>query len=224
MKRVLLSGVALAALMSSASAADIARRAPAAPPVPFVALYNWTGFYVGVNAGGGWSDTKLRNLDMGGSGGLVGGQIGYNWQNGQVVWGLETDIQWANIEASSSCRNGRTCEVTSEWFGTVRGRVGYAGWDRWLLYATGGLAYGDVGANVTGFRGNSDTVVGWTVGGGVEFALTAFAPGPGGWTAKVEYLFVDLDDLECGRGCGRRGLNDVEYQAHIVRAGLNYRF
>jgi outer membrane immunogenic protein len=223
MKRVLLSGVALLTLVGSAAAADIPRRVErAAPPVPYVApMYNWTGFYVGINGGGGFGTGSLSGRpstgDFDTSGGLVGGTAGYNWQSNQIVWGLETDIDWSNIEGSRTCRGGLHCEVRNEWLGTVRGRVGYA-MDRWMPYVTGGLAYGDVNARVTGFPGRSDTRTGWTVGGGVEFAL--WAP----WTAKVEYLYVDLGDFACGRSCGAAAPDNVEFRSHIVRAGLNYRF
>jgi outer membrane immunogenic protein len=240
MKLVLLSGVALAALMGTASAADIPRRVEPAP-VPYV--YNWTGFYAGINGGVGWGDAKIGggrffgagrgDFDDDHVGGLVGGTIGYNWQGGnwlgfggnQILWGFETDLQWADLQADGRCRGGFFCEVTSEWFGTVRGRVGWV-WDRFLIYGTGGLAYADVSAHVSGFRGTSDTVVGWTAGGGVEFALSAFGAGAvfNPWTAKIEYLFVDLDDLDCGGACGPRGRNNVEFQTNVVRAGLNYRW
>jgi outer membrane immunogenic protein len=164
----------------------------------------------------------LGQIDIRPSGGLVGGTLGYNYQNGQVVWGVETDLQWTSIEASGTCRGGRSCEVNSDWFGTFRGRLGYTAWDRWMPYITGGLAYGNIGANVTDFGGRSETNAGWTVGAGVEYALGA------GWTGKVEYLFVDLGEFDCeARDCGGRpnGLaNKVDYQANIVRAGINYRF
>jgi outer membrane immunogenic protein len=218
MKRVLLAGVALAALMGSASAADIPRRVverPVAAPVPYVAAYNWTGFYVGLNGGWGWG------ADTDGSGGLVGGTVGYNWQMNQVVFGLEADIAWSGIESDGDvCRRGLRCDASIDWFGTARGRVGLA-MDRFMPYVTGGLAYGDVSATrAAGLPDRSEMQAGWTLGAGMEFALTA------PWTAKLEYLYVDLGDLDnfCGRRCGPGGPNNVEFNAHIIRAGLNYRF
>jgi outer membrane immunogenic protein len=216
MKRVLLSGVALAALLSSASAADIPRRMverQVAAPVPHVVAYNWTGFYLGLNGGWGWGS------DGEGSGGLIGGTLGYNWQMNQIVFGIETDIAWSGIDTDGRCRGGLRCEVNNEWLGTARGRVGLA-MDRFMPYVAGGLAYGDVSARATGLRERSDVQAGWTLGAGVEFALTA------PWTAKLEYLYVDLGDLGdfgCGRRCGA-GPNNAEFNAHIVRAGLNFRF
>jgi len=216
MKRVLLAGVALAALMGSASAADIPRRVverPVAAPVPHVVAYNWTGFYAGLNAGWGWG------ANGNGDGGLVGGTLGYNWQMNNIVFGVETDLAWSGIDTDRRCRfgGGVSCEVNNDWFGTVRGRLGIA-MDRFMPYVTGGVAYGDVDARVGRFSG-SDTRAAWTLGGGVEFALAA------PWTAKLEYLFVDLGDVDvsCGSRCGLRNGN-FDFNAHIVRAGVNYRF
>ena len=217
MKRVLLSGVAFAALLSSASAADIPRRVmerQVAAPVPHVVAYNWTGFYLGLNGGWGWGS------DDGGSGGLIGGTLGYNWQMNQFVFGIETDIAWSGIETDGRCRGGLRCEVSNDWLGTARGRIGLA-MDRVMPYVTGGLAYGDVSASAPGLRDRSEVQAGWTLGAGVEFALTA------PWTAKLEYLYVDLGDLgdfDCGRRCGTAGPNSGEFNAHILRAGLNFRF
>ena len=222
MKITLLSGVALAVLMGAASAADLRRPAPAPAPVYAPVAYNWTGFYAGLNAGYGWGSGTLADLDFGPSGGVFGGQIGYNWQNGQIVWGVETDLQWTGISASGGCGGGRVCEVNSDWFGTLRGRVGFTSWDRWMPYITGGLAYGNVGASVSNFGGRSETNAGWTLGAGVEYAWG------GGWSGKFEYLFVDLGDFDCGvRDCGnnpRPRANRVDYEANIVRVGVNYRF
>ena len=181
MKRVFLSGVALAALMGSASAADLPRRPPIAAPIAVPLAYNWTGFYAGINGGGGWGTSSMDPIDLKPQGGVFGGQAGYNWQSGQFVWGAETDIQWSGIEASGTCRGGLSCEVKNEWFGTVRGRLGYAGWDRWLVYGTGGFAYGDVTADVTNFRGVNNTGTGWTAGGGIEYAIPSNWWGFGGF-------------------------------------------
>jgi outer membrane immunogenic protein len=223
MKRVLLAGVALAALMGSASAADIPRRMverPVAAPVPHVMAYNWTGFYAGLNAGWGWGTGSLSGPpptgDMEGNGGLIGGTLGYNWQMNQVVFGVETDIAWSGIETDHRCRGGLRCEVNNDWLGTARGRIGVA-MDRFMPFIAGGLAYGDVDTKVRGFPGTSDVQAGWTLGAGVEFALAA------PWTARLEYLYVDLGDVGCGRRCGP-GTGNLDFNAHIVRAGVNYRF
>src|SRR5690554_4792716 len=135
MKRVILAGLgalAMVSMMGAANAADMARR-PQAMPVkaPAYAPYNWTGFYVGINGGGGWGNsdwsgptgTSGTNI----SGGLVGGTIGYNWQMNQLVFGLEADLDWSNIQGSintAPCTS--SCETRNSWLGTARGRIGYA--------------------------------------------------------------------------------------------------
>lgn len=218
MKKVLLTGVALFALgVASASAADLPRQMPAKAPayVP-PPLYNWTGFYVGINGGGGFGRSDFSGAFTTGSfdtsGGLFGGTLGYNWQMNQVVFGLEGDIDWSNIRGSAAC-GGTSCETKNEWLGTVRGRLGYTGlWDRVMPYITGGLAVGNIKADIAGVGSSNETKAGWTIGGGVEAALA------GPWTAKVEYLYVDL-----GEGSTIAG-SDASFKTNIVRAGLNYRF
>ncbi len=217
MKKLLLASVGLLVLgVAAASAADIPRRQamPANAPVYMVPPYNWTGGYIGINGGGGWGRSDFsaplttRTFDL--SGGLVGGTLGYNYQMGQAVFGLEGDIDWSNIRGSSSC-GITSCTTRNNWLGTVRGRLGYAA-DRFMPYVTGGVAFGDIKTSVAGFGDSSTTKAGWTVGGGIEAAIA------GPWTAKVEYLYVDL-----GRGASILG-SDAKFNADIVRAGLNYRF
>lgn len=221
MKRLIAaSAVAFATvtMMGAANAADIARRQAMPMKAPaYNASYNWTGFYVGINGGGGWGRSDFSDPFASGSfntsGGLVGGTIGYNWQFGQVVAGLEGDIDWSNIRGSSVCGTAiiTSCETRIDWLGTARGRLGYA-FDRFMPYITGGLAVGEIKTSITGIGGANDTKVGWTVGGGIEAAIA------GPWTAKLEYLYVDL-----GRGGSVLG-SDSKSTTNIVRAGLNYRF
>jgi outer membrane immunogenic protein len=217
MKKLLLAGVAVFALgAGSASAADIQHRQamPAKAPVYVAPPYNWTGFYVGINGGGGWGNSDFSAPFATGSfdtsGGLVGGTLGYNWQMGQVVFGLEGDVDWSNIRGSATC-GITTCETRNNWLGTVRGRLGYA-FDRFLPYVTGGLAVGNVKTSVAGFGDSDETRAGWTLGGGIEASIA------GPWTAKVEYLYVDLGDTGSVLG------SDANFHTNIVRAGLNYRF
>ncbi|HEY4982925.1 MAG TPA: outer membrane protein [Pseudolabrys sp.] len=225
MKKVLLASVGLIALgVASASAADIPRRQamPARAPVYVTPPYSWTGFYVGINGGGGWGHSDWSNrfgtADAKLSGGLVGGTLGYNYQVGQAVFGLEGDIDWSNIRgtASNGLCAGINCETRNNWLGTARGRLGYAV-DRFMPYVTGGAAFGDIKATPAGFGSTTTTKTGWTVGGGIEAALA------GPWTAKLEYLYVDLGKGSCGAAvCGTA--TDVNFRTNIVRAGLNYRF
>jgi outer membrane immunogenic protein len=205
----------------SANAADLSV-APLykAPPAPVTPAYNWSGFYLGLNGGGGWGhsywDTSATGMRP--SGAVAGGTAGYNWQFGNAVIGLEGDIDWANLKGSNTstlCPAG--CSTSDTWLSTVRGRAGYA-FGGILPYITGGLAVGDVRASSPGFAGATNTSTGWTVGGGVEFALT------GNWTAKAEYLHVDLGRFNCGVNCDGLPTDNVSMHDDLVRAGVNYRF
>ena len=216
MKKLLLASAAMLAVgIATASAADIQRRAamPAKAPVYVAPFYNWTDFYVGINGGGGWAHSDfsapLTTGTFSPSGGIAGGTVGYNWQMNQIVFGVEGDIDWSNIRGSVACPGG-ICETRNNWLGTARGRLGYA-FDRVMPYVTGGAAVGDIKTN-TPFGSSSSTKAGWTVGGGVEAAIA------GPWTAKAEYLYVDL-----GNGGSVLGSN-ASFHSHILRAGLNYRF
>jgi outer membrane immunogenic protein len=222
MKRVILASVGVLALGGAAAAADL----PAAPapyykaPV-YAPAYNWSGFYLGINGGGGWGRstwTTTGSFDT--SGGLVGGTIGYNYQMNQVVLGVEGDIDWANINGSTSTgcpsATGTGCQTSDNWLSTVRGRLGYAA-DRFMPYITGGAAFGDIKASGPGLTGTDTTNAGWTLGGGIEFAIA------GHWTAKAEYLYVNLGSVSCGPACGA-AVQNVNWRANIGRVGLNYRF
>jgi outer membrane immunogenic protein len=200
-------------------------RAPAAylpPPVP---VYSWTGFYIGINGGGAfgnsnWLDSVLGNSgNFNVSGALVGGQVGANYQIGQFVLGVEGDGDWQNLDGTTtggSCA-GVGCETKSDWLATVRGRAGYA-WDRVLFYGTGGAAFANVKAGAGALPFSNSTQVGWTAGAGVEYA---FAPN---WSAKVEYLFVDLQNASCPVGsCGSTTTN-VSLNENVIRGGVNFKF
>jgi outer membrane immunogenic protein len=225
MKRILLSTAAMLAVAATtpAGAADLPRVQPVVKAPVFVppTAYNWTGFYIGINGGGAWGrssfDGALGTLgNFNTSGGLVGGTVGYNLQYGQAVFGLEGDLDWTNIRGSAACFGGlAACQTRNDWLGTARGRLGYA-FDRFLPYVTGGLAVGDLKANVPGIGSASDTKAGWTVGGGLEVALG------GNWTAKAEYLYVDLGSLNCAACTGTP--TNVDFTTSIVRGGLNYKF
>jgi len=221
MKRFLLAGLGLLALAAAipAQAADLPRGMPYKAPAAYAPMYNWTGFYLGIQGGGAWGDSDWNGLAVSNSpsGGMFGGTAGYNWQGIGSPWvfGLEGDVSWSGVKDTVNC-GGFTCETKNNWFGTVRGRVGYA-WDRWLPYFTGGVAFGDIKANRSGFAGSSDTNAGWTVGAGVEGVIA------GNWTAKLEYLYADIGDTTCSAAsCGTA--TNVDLGMSILRAGVNYRF
>ncbi len=271
MKRILfaVSAAALALSAGSAFAADLPSRkeapvyVPPPPPPPM-----WTGFYGGLNIGGGWTDNGgahntssayydtrysmgapvpgnagVSNLfflpdgnSLGGAGGVLGGaQVGYNFQFGQFVIGAETDFQGTSISSSNTNGGGvlypafynnagggnyltavnlvGSANANLSWFGTVRGRVGYLITPTLLLYGTGGFAYGQVDA-----WGFSSTNTGWTAGGGVEWM---FAPH---WSAKVEYLYVNLSGSNSLNNSGYNFGYNYNPGLNVVRAGVNYHF
>ena len=207
MTRSIVRAIALvtALIATPAAAADLYYgKAPAFAAAPFNA-YNWNGAYVGVNLGYQWG--SVTNWGGGSPSGVMGGaQLGYNWQFGQYVLGLEADFQGSAAEGTFAAY-----KFANPWFGTVRGRAGYA-MNNVLLYLTGGLAYG--GGRVE-FAGMSETQthVGWTLGGGVEVGLTP------NWSARAEYLYVRLDD----RSYVLTGVNNG-FSSNVFRLGVNYRF
>ncbi len=220
MKRVCLAFIGLATLAGTAAAADLPRPAPQpySPPAAFAPAYNWTGFYIGLNGGGGfggskWDSTGSFSVD----GGLVGSTVGYNYQFGQVVVGVEGDIDWSDINGSTTSGCPLPCKTANTWLSTVRGRLGYAA-DRFMPYVTGGAAFGNIRATMPGVS-QTDNTAGWTFGGGIEAAIA------GPWTAKVEYLYVDLGSFNCGVNCvAGMPVDNVSFHSNILRAGLNYRF
>jgi outer membrane immunogenic protein len=225
MKRFTLTACAIllaAAMATTSFAADLSSPLPRPTykgPV-YVAGYNWTGFYVGLNGGYGfgktsWSGGGLSTGDFNVNGALAGGTIGYNLQTGSWVWGLEADGDYSWIKGSTTSAVCPGCETRNQWLGTGRARIGYA-WDHFLPYITGGAAFGDI--KMSG-GGNSDdkTKLGWTAGAGIEYGFMR------SWSAKLEYLYVDLGKASCSTSVCIAG-TDVKFNTNIVRIGLNYRF
>jgi len=223
-----ISALLIAAPLTVASAADMAVKAPPAPAAP---MWNWTGTYVGVVGGGGWGRTN--QVDLNGittnpynqSGGTFGGTAGIQVQNNKWVLGAETDLSWARINGTVAvpvCVGG-TCFTNLKWFGTVRARVGYA-WDRWMIFGTGGVAYGSVNAGQDScptIPGNiafcgTHTEVGWTAGAGIEGFI---APN---WSVKLEYLYIDLGNHFSYTPVVP--VNVTQERVNLVRAGINYHF
>lgn len=215
------SGIALSA--TAASAADLGR-APVykAPPAPAPVAYNWAGFYVGGHLGYGWGTDSADATALGAGAGdvdvdgfLAGAQLGYNWQAGAFVFGLEGDWSWTNGDGDVATGLG-TFTAERNWYATATARVGYA-WDNWLWYVKGGAAWADTDYTLVspfipgGIATAGDTRSGWTVGTGVEWAL-----GPQ-WSAKLEYNYLDFGDDTFA------GVN-YDSENHLVKVGLNYRF
>jgi outer membrane immunogenic protein len=207
MSRIVLGAAALvvAGWTASAQAADL----PYAPHAPYTVnqplnSYSWAGPYLGGNLGYGWGSVDHNPTKPSG---FVGGvQAGYNWQSGPWVFGAEGDI-----EATGAADTFAPWKFSNPWFGTLRGRVGYA-LSNILFYGTGGLAFGELRGQTFGVS-ESHTNLGWTAGVGAEVGLTQK------WSAKIEYLYVDLADSNftiTGVPNGSR--------FGLLRAGLNYHF
>jgi outer membrane immunogenic protein len=216
MKKYLLASVAALGIVAAgaASAADLpSRKGPVAAPVYLPPAFTWTGFYVGANAGYGWGNVNANGwANVGDLDGFVGGgQVGYNYQMGQFVLGVEADLQGADL---SSGNNLGLVNVKTEYFGTVRARVGVA-FDRFMPYITGGWAYGNVKTSIPGIGFSSDRshTGGYAVGGGLEYAFT------NNIIAGVEYLYVDLGEKNI-LGAGTKVGTDFS----VVRARLSYKF
>jgi opacity protein-like surface antigen len=237
----------LLAIGQTAAAADLSgpprMRAPL--PVETSPYLGWSGFYIGLNGGGAVAfaasdfsilgNAAFASVNNPLTGGIGGAQIGFNWQTGVTVFGLEADIQASSVKGSLSapCAAGlcvvpltATYAQKVPWFGTVRGRLGFA-WSGWLIYATGGYAYArletDAFAGVPGAFAtfnNHDNRNGWTAGTGIEVAI---APA---WSVKLEYLYLDF---------GRANttllfpalpaiVDNARFTMNVVRAGVNYQF
>ena len=217
MKKYLLASVAALGLVAAgaASAADLpSRKGPVVAPV-YVPVFTWTGFYVGANAGYGWGNTSTNNLGQVGDldGFVGGGQVGYNYQIGQFVLGAEADFQGADLSSGSNIFG---TSVKTEYFGTVRARLGWA-IDRWMPYITGGWAYGNVKTAIPGIGFSSDRTHtgGYAIGAGVEYAFT------NNLVAGVEYLYVDLGEKNIINNIGTA---KVGADFSVVRARLSYKF
>ncbi len=204
-KTIVGAGLAVAIATVSAQAADLPRGQyrPYAPP-PVVVAYSWMGPYVGANLGYQWGETTNNPTEPSGiAGGL---QAGYNFQTGQFVFGGEADIQLSGAEDTFA-----PWKFSNPWFGTVRARAGVA-LNNILFYATGGLAYGNLRGEIGGLSENR-TALGWTAGVGMEVGLTQ------NWSAKVEYLYIDLAERDYTVTGTDNGLN-----SNLLRFGVNYRF
>ena len=207
MNKIVVGIVALIAAgwTMSARAADLqyGSRAPYTVNQP-LNVYSWAGPYLGGNLGYAWGEVDNNPTKPSG---FVGGiQGGYNWQTGPWVFGIEADIQ-----ATGASDTFAPWKFSNPWFGTVRGRAGYA-FNNILFYGTGGLAFGGLRAETFGLS-ESHTSAGWTVGVGTEFGLAQ------NWSAKIEYLYVDLANSDFTVTGASNG-----YRFGLVRAGLNYHF
>ncbi len=262
-----LAGLALAAtaVAGPAFAADLPIKAP--PPV--APAFSWTGWYVGVTAGGEWASSDPRTSTVfdpiagyfaassvpaiaaagaqhiNSSGATFGGELGYNWQAGMAVLGVETDFQYFGLKGSATSSALYPCcaptgftissSMKTDWLFTVRPRLGLAG-DHWMVYGTGGLAVADLKANfvftdtfATALETGSisSTRAGWVAGVGGEYA---FAPR---WSVKLEYLHVDLGRVSTTSANltafappipfpTNVYTHSIDLKSDVVRAGVNF--
>jgi outer membrane immunogenic protein len=209
MKKFLLAAL-LAGVATSAFAADLPTRKAPPPPTPAYAppAFSWTGFYIGVNGGYGFGS---GGKDFGSpSGGLAGVTAGYNYQIGQLVLGVESDWDWADLTKSGVNFVAPYSSRIDDLF-TARARAGYAV-DRALLYVTGGYAGAEDKIGLAGFGSQSDWRSGGVIGGGLEYAFT------NNISAKAEYLYEPLGDKSFAVG------TKSDLNLSLIRAGLNYKF
>jgi outer membrane immunogenic protein len=211
-------GGACAANAADLSQQPVYQKAPAYQT--YVAPFTWQGFYVGVNGGYGFAKADLAGVGSTGTadpkGALIGTTIGYNFQSANIVYGLEGDMDYSWMRGNADTAPCSGCEVRNFYLGTMRGRLGYA-MDRWMPYFTGGAAFGDIQTSTPGGGSRHENKIGWTAGGGVEYA---FVPN---WSAKIEYLYADLGTAACDAAyCGTS--TDVTVKANVVRLGVNYRY
>jgi outer membrane immunogenic protein len=244
MKKIAFATAATLLLTGAASAADLAARPYTKAPAPMVSVYNWTGFYIGVNGGGGWADKDWDIYNNGGvafagiregshtaSGATVGGQVGYRWQASNWVFGLEAQGNWADFTGSNTSLFFVPGTVTNrtkvDALGLFTGQVGYA-WNNVLWYVKGGAAVArDKYEGVTTINGfvfdrATDTRWGGVVGTGIEFA---FAPN---WSVALEYdhLFMGRQDVTLtatNTNLFSRG-ESIRQDIDMVTARINYRF
>jgi outer membrane immunogenic protein len=268
MKKFLLTSAAVLGISGAASAADLGVRAPIVAPVP---VFSWTGLYIGIGGGTGWgTEERTWNRDVffapligplglgpfteGSSfgshpisGGFFGGQLGYNWQAGWAVFGIQGDAHWSDIDGRGDCFSGFVtlgfaCHDKVKSFGSVTGRLGVTAFDRGLIYAKGGWAWEETERDLTPSGvdfffgpGSSLTAVslsqsrsGWTWGVGGEYA---FAPN---WSAFIEYNHFDFGNKDLNGNlvltfpAAAVTLNTplsttVTEHFDVVKAGLNYK-
>lgn len=232
--RYLIAASAAALLAaSSAQAADVvANQEPA--PVVAAPAFSWTGFYGGAQIGGSWSDTDLKGHFLGSKqgfspdpSGFIGGiYAGYNYDLGNnIVIGIDTDWVWGDMDESDSrtLASGTKIEgkLKEKWAGSTRARVGYAV-DRWMPYIAGGVAYAKVDSHfraksalgTIGYS-DSDTLTGWTIGAGFDYAMTDHI------ILRAEYRYTDFGDDDYGN---KNIKYNVDYKTNDFRVGVAYKF
>jgi outer membrane immunogenic protein len=238
MKRIFIAALLSVLAADLARAADLPPSPPPQAPAAYIPVappvYNWSGFYVGINGGWGfgtvkWTPSGFPANTVNPDGGVVGGTLGFNYQMNAFVFGAEGDFDYSAINSSAAtalCNVNGNCQSGNTWLSTFRGRFGYAA-DRILFYGTAGGVFGNEKFTTNGAT-TTKTQAGWTAGVGIE---AAFAQN---WTAKVEYLYASLGSVNVtcvtAGGCGVGGVipfgtpASVSLNDNLVRVGVNYKF
>ena len=196
-------------------------------------IFSWTGFYLGANLGAGWGNLDASvpfaagNWSVGETAFIGGGQLGYNWQTGNFVLGVEWDFDWTNANKTSGIVtvNGVGLQATGgwDWTSTISARLGYAV-DHWLWYAKVGAGWNKNSVTVATpgnivFASGSNTSAGWLVGAGVEYAFT------NNWTGKIEYTYLGLSDYNfAATVAGVNTIVNVSPNIQTLKFGVNYKF
>ena len=229
----LLATASSAALIGNAAAADMPLPAKASPPV----VSNWAGLYIGLNAGAAWRNWSFSNPDALGTiptdpiwsdraiSFIGGGQIGYNWQAGNLVYGVEGDIDWVDGKSSAAIPGGSFLATSNlDWLSTIRGRVGLTLSPQILAYLTGGAAFAHF-SDAWGFvpTGNdltsNSTRAGWTIGGGVEYMFDPH------WSARIEGLYADLGSQnQTTTYSSTIYRSSFEHTVTLLRGALNWKW
>jgi outer membrane immunogenic protein len=219
----------MAGVAAPVAAADLgpyrtATRQSYLPPVEYSQPFSWSGLYMGVQLGYGSGNTSADSgpasgfnqvYDYKSNGWLGGAHAGYNWQRGNLVYGLEADLEKSGQDGNGVGSRGFDHSTDINWQGSLRGRLGLA-YDRTLIYGTAGWAFGDVNVNKS-FASYSDVRNGWTAGVGLEHMLTSNI------SARIEYRYTDFGEAKFGS----TALNSIDRSSvdqHAVRAGLSLKF
>ena len=249
MKKSLAAAAAvIVASTVAATAADLAVKAPMLSPIS-----NWTGFYVGGHVGAGWGTTEstLDSLAAPGvpavaagipiaqnsrSGFLGGGQVGYNFQSGLAVFGVQADFAGLDVKGTTPCLTVLSCSAKSNWLGTVSGRVGGVVADKTLVYVKGGAAWLNSnhtlnisalgGAGTAASVSTDSTAFGWLLGMGAEYAFTR------NWSAFIEYDYMDFDKKSAALNLASLGAGvpaaianlSLQNKLSTAKVGVNYKF